>query len=59
MNHDVYNAMLDALKAAEKLFNEAHPKFNWGASCLDANAIQLLNTVPQQVRDAINQAENT
>lgn len=49
--------MLAALKAAERLFNEALPKFNWRDSCLDANAIQLLNEVPGQVRNAIYAAE--
>ena len=49
--------MLTALRAAQKLFDEALPKFNWGASFLDANAITLLNTVPAQVRAAINNAE--
>lgn len=49
--------MLTALRAAQKLFDEALPKFNWGASFLDANAITLLNTVPNQVRAAIANAE--
>jgi len=46
-----------ALKAADRLFKEALPKFNWGASFLDANAIQLLNEVPGQVRRAIEAEE--
>lgn len=50
--------MLLALKSAQRLFNEALPKFNWGASCLDANAIQLLNEVPKQVRNAIDRVES-
>jgi hypothetical protein len=50
--------MLLALTAAQRLFDEALPKFNWGASFLDANAIQLLNEVPTQVRNAINEAES-
>lgn len=33
----------------QRLFNEALPKFNWGASFLDANAINLLNEVPAEV----------
>lgn len=36
----------EALAAANRLFEEALPKFNWGASALDANAIRLLNEVP-------------
>ena len=43
----------DALQAAQRLFREALPKFNWGASFLDANAIQLLNEVPAKVDAAI------
>lgn len=46
-----------ALKAAKRLFDEALPKFNWGASFLDANAIQLLNSVPDQVARAIKAKE--
>ncbi len=57
MSQELYDEMLTALKAAERLFKEAHPKFNWGASFLDADAITLLNTVPAQVRAAINNAE--
>ena len=38
------------LARAARLFEEALPKFNWGASALDANAIQLLNEVPGEVR---------
>ncbi len=45
--------MLDTLEQVERLIKEALPKFNWGASALDANAIKLLNEVPLQVRDAI------
>ena len=43
----------DALQAAQRLFKEALPKFNWGASFLDANAIRLLNEVPAKVDAAI------
>lgn len=57
MNEETYGEMLLALKAAKKLFDEALPKFNWGASFLDANAIAILNTVPNQVRAAIDKAE--
>lgn len=42
-----------ALQNTQRLFAEALPKFNWGASCLDANAIQLLNIVPSQVNGAM------
>lgn len=47
----------DALEAAQRLFKEALPKFNWGASFLDANAIQLLNEVPAKVTAAIKAAK--
>lgn len=33
-----------------RLHDEALPKFNWGASALDANAIGLLNEVPNENR---------
>ena len=45
----------EALKLALRLCEEALPKFNWGASCLDANAIQLLNTVPAAIKAALAQ----
>jgi len=45
--------VLEGLEAAEQLFNEALPQFNWGASALSANAIKLLNEVPAKVRKAI------
>ena len=48
-----FNKMKAALEACQRLFNEALPKFNWGASALDANAIQRLNEVPGTVRDAL------
>ena len=43
----------DALRLCERLFAEALPKFDWGASALDANAIRLLNEVPAAVRAAL------
>ena len=45
------------LARAARLFEEALPKFNWGASALDANAIQLLNEVPGEVRAALDANE--
>lgn len=41
------------LGRVDRLFKEALPKFNWGASALDANAIQLLNEVPGEVAKAM------
>lgn len=48
--------MLAALLAVQCLVSEALPKFDWGASALDANAIRLLNEVPAQVNAAIAKA---
>jgi hypothetical protein len=45
----------EALKLALRMCDEALPKFNWGASFLDANAIQLLNTVPAAIKAALEQ----
>lgn len=50
---DAQPQLVSALERAERLFNEALPKFNWGASALDANAIALLNEVPGEVRRAL------
>jgi len=36
--------ILETLEQVNRLYEEALPKFNWGASALDANAIDLLNT---------------
>lgn len=44
-----------ALKSAKQLFDEALPKFNWGKSALDANAIRLLNEVPGEVSRALEE----
>lgn len=49
---------IEALKRCQRLFKEALPKFNWGASFLDSNAIQLLNEVPGEVENAIKEAED-
>ena len=43
-----------ALEASVRLFDEALPKFNWGASALDANAICLLNNVPRNVKEVLD-----
>lgn len=42
-----------ALRATVRLLDEALPKFNWAASALDANAVRLLNDVPNEVRAAL------
>ncbi len=51
-----HSSLLAATEAGLRLCDEALPKFNWGASALDANAIKLLNEVPRQLRAAIAQA---
>jgi len=38
------------LARVEALIDVALPRFNWGASALDAEAIQLLNEVPIEVK---------
>lgn len=43
------------LGMAQRLCAEALPKFNWGASALDANAISLLNTVPHLINVAVDE----
>lgn len=45
--------MAEALTRSVELFDKALPKFNWGASFLDAEAITLLNEVPVQARVAL------
>lgn len=42
-----------ALRLALRMCDEALPKFNWGASALDANAVQLLNETPPAIRKAL------
>ena len=42
-----------ALQLTKRLIYEALPKFDWGKSALDANAISLLNEVPAAVNAAL------
>ena len=42
-----------ALLIVKRMCDEALPKFNWGASRLDANAIKLLNDAPLAVMRAL------
>lgn len=53
----VMQDLLTVCELAMRLFNEALPKFNWGQSALDANAISLLNTVPAAVNAALEKAK--
>lgn len=48
---------LSTLHTARTLFATALPKFNWGTSALDAEAIHALNTVPGQVDRMIARLE--
>ena len=54
-----YTDMLVALRLAHRMNTEALPKFNWGASFLDANAISLLNETPSAVRKVLLRHERT
>ena len=49
--------MIAALTRVERLIKEALPKFDWGKSALDANAIALLNEVPGEVHQALVKAQ--
>jgi hypothetical protein len=54
---DERQVLLDALRDAQELIDVALPQFDWGASALSAEAIQLLNEVPRKVKQAIERAE--
>jgi hypothetical protein len=45
--------LIEALKLAQRMNREALPKFNWSASALDANAIDLLNRTPGAIDAAL------
>ena len=51
-------AALEALTLVQRVFDEALPKFNWGASALDGNAIDLLNRGPIAVHAALKELRN-
>lgn len=48
-----FTDLVAALVAADALIKYALPRFNWGASALDAKAIALLNEVPGIVSTAL------
>ncbi len=50
--------LVSALERADRLCREALPRFNWGASALDANAITLLNEVPNEIRAALKEVRS-
>ena len=49
--------LLDTCRMAQRLYKEALPKFDWGASALDSNAIRILNETDIAVGNAIVAAE--
>ena len=46
-------ALVRAARRADRMIREAFPRFNWGASALDANAIALLNETPRPLQAAL------
>jgi hypothetical protein len=54
---NAHDALVEALRSADRLIKKVLPKFNWGESALDANAISLLNEVPAKVTTALKRAE--
>ncbi len=53
LNHLNFAVVRAALRQAERLNNVALPRFDWGKSALDAEAITLLNETPGKVREAL------
>lgn len=53
LSNEQFAQVLNALKYADGMNTNALPMFNWGASALDADAIQSLNEAPGEVRKAI------
>jgi hypothetical protein len=51
--HDLTVKARTALMSCQKMIAVAHPKFNWGASFLDSESIQLLNATPVEVDEAL------
>ena len=45
--------LISALELAKAMCDKALPKFNWGASFLDGEAIHLLNIVPARIQAAL------
>lgn len=56
---NAHDALVEALKRAQELFEKALPKFNWGSSFLNAEAITLLNDIPIEVAKALAAASET
>lgn len=49
----------DALMKALQMMVAVLPEFNWGASCLSAESIRLLNETPGDIRRALSAAPQT
>lgn len=54
MTDDDLDYLMNALLLADRMCKEALPKFNWGDSALDANAIDLLNRAPTAIARALD-----
>ncbi len=50
-------ALVNASQTMQRMCKVALPKFNWGASFLDANAIKLLNEAPLLLSKALQEIE--
>ena len=48
-----YDNLFEVLTEAKKMCDVALPGFNWGASCLTGEQIELLNEVPQKINKAL------
>lgn len=53
LNNQDFLAVQTALKAANGMIENALPKFDWGKSALDGDAIQSLNETPALVSNAL------
>lgn len=49
--------IITVLRRVKQVFDEALPHFNWGASALPAEAIQLLNEVPSELKAMLGRIE--
>ena len=49
--------LYDALKSCIELFDKVLPHFNWGASAINAEDVQLLNSVPSKAKRALDYAD--
>lgn len=50
---ECHTTAIGALEQCKRMIDEALPKFDWGASFLDADAIRLLNEAPIAVNIAL------